>query len=86
MEEFHGIFEKYNFSKTKCPENTSCYRDGSNVRCLPDFECMRSNDREVFNHFYNADSVTEDLELVSECRRKDAEPVEGQSSPITSTA
>ena len=38
---------------------------------------------EVFNHFYNADSVTEDLELVSECRRKDAEPVEGQSSPFT---
>ena len=44
---------------------------------------MRSNDREVFNHFYNADSVTEDLELVSECRRKDAKPVEGQGSPFT---
>ena len=71
------------FSQTKCGEGTSCYRDGSNVRCLPDFECTRSNDREVFNHFYNADSVTEDLELVSECRRKNDEPVEGQSSPDT---
>ena len=37
--------------------------------------------REVFNHFYNADSITDDLELVSECRRTDDEPVEGQSLP-----
>ena len=60
-------------SQTKCGEGTSCYRDGSNVRCLPDFECMKSKGREVFNHFYNADSITEDLELVSECRRTDDE-------------
>ena len=69
------------FSQTKCGDGTSCYRDGSNVRCLPDFECMKSKGREVFNHFYNADSITEDLELVSECRRTDDEPVEGQSLP-----
>ena len=42
---------------------------------------MKSKGREVFNHFYNADSITEDLELVSECRRTDDEPVEGQSLP-----